>query len=93
MDTSWLSTTSKLLGEHLHNAVSLLSHIILTLLPPPCRPLDPFTAVFRYIEAIDVCNVVLNKYPSYNSIRRDVLDKARVKLRILGSVELAALRK
>ena len=31
----------------------------------------------RYIEAIDVCHVVLEKNPNYPKIRKDILDKAR----------------
>jgi len=35
----------------------------------------------RYVEAIDVCHKVLQKYPTYPKIRKDILDKARAALR------------
>ncbi|XP_064471618.1 tetratricopeptide repeat protein 21B-like [Ornithodoros turicata] len=35
----------------------------------------------RYTDAIDVCHVVLTKYPNYPKIRKDILDKARSNLR------------
>ncbi|XP_075548739.1 tetratricopeptide repeat protein 21B-like isoform X1 [Dermacentor variabilis] len=35
----------------------------------------------RYTDAIDVCHVVLAKYPSYPKIRKDILEKARANLR------------
>lgn len=36
----------------------------------------------RYIEAIDVCHKVLNGYPDYPKIRKDILEKARASLRL-----------
>jgi tetratricopeptide repeat protein 21B len=35
----------------------------------------------RYVEAITVCNVVLEKHPDYPKIRKEVLEKAWVNLR------------
>eukprot|EP00051_Salpingoeca_urceolata_P023185 m.390103 g.390103 ORF g.390103 m.390103 type:complete len:1321 (-) comp20074_c6_seq3:93-4055(-) len=35
----------------------------------------------RFVEAIDVCHVVLKKHPDYPKIRKDVLEKARSGLR------------
>uniref|UniRef100_A0A8C9PB34 Tetratricopeptide repeat protein 21B n=1 Tax=Spermophilus dauricus TaxID=99837 RepID=A0A8C9PB34_SPEDA len=35
----------------------------------------------RYVDAIDICHQVLEAYPSYPKIRKDILDKARSSLR------------
>ena len=35
----------------------------------------------RFVEAIEVCNKVLNLYPDYPQIRADILDKAMIALR------------
>ncbi|XP_036998976.2 tetratricopeptide repeat protein 21B [Artibeus jamaicensis] len=35
----------------------------------------------RYVDAIDVCHQVLETYPTYPKIRKDILDKARTSLR------------
>lgn len=35
----------------------------------------------KYVEAIDVCHLVLNQFPDYPKIRKDVLEKAREALR------------
>ena len=35
----------------------------------------------RYVEAIDVCRAVLDKYPDYPKIRREILEKARAAVR------------
>ncbi|XP_024435637.2 tetratricopeptide repeat protein 21B [Desmodus rotundus] len=35
----------------------------------------------RYVDAIDVCHQVLEAYPTYPKIRKDILDKARTSLR------------
>jgi len=35
----------------------------------------------RYVEAIDICHQVLDKFPDYPKIRKDILDKARAALR------------
>ena len=32
---------------------------------------------FRYVEAIDICHQVLDKFPNYLKIKKDILDKAR----------------
>jgi tetratricopeptide repeat protein 21B len=37
--------------------------------------------VTRYVEAIDICHQVLDKFPDYPKIRKDILDKARAALR------------
>jgi tetratricopeptide repeat protein 21B len=33
------------------------------------------------VEAIDICHQVLEKFPNYPKIRKDILDKSRQKLR------------
>lgn len=35
-----------------------------------------------YVGAIDVCHQVLQKHPDYPKIRKEILDKARVALRV-----------
>lgn len=35
----------------------------------------------RYVEAIDVCRAVLDKYPDYPKIRREILEKAQAAVR------------
>ena len=35
----------------------------------------------RYVDAIDVCHKVLEHFPDYKGIRKDVLEKARQALR------------
>ena len=35
----------------------------------------------RFTDAVDVCHKVLEKYPQYPKIKRDILDKARLSLR------------
>ena len=35
----------------------------------------------RFVDAVDVCHKVLEKYPQYPKIKRDILDKARQSLR------------
>lgn len=35
----------------------------------------------RFVDAVDVCHKVLEKYPQYPKIKRDILDKARLSLR------------
>ena len=35
----------------------------------------------KYVEAIDVCHKVLEHFPDYKGIRKDVLEKARQALR------------
>ncbi|XP_047401598.1 tetratricopeptide repeat protein 21B isoform X1 [Sciurus carolinensis] len=35
----------------------------------------------RYVDAIDICHQVLEAYPTYPKIRKDILDKARSSLR------------
>ncbi|XP_007945909.1 tetratricopeptide repeat protein 21B [Orycteropus afer afer] len=35
----------------------------------------------KYVDAIDVCHQVLEAYPTYPKIRKDILDKARTSLR------------
>ena len=35
----------------------------------------------RFVEAIDVCHKVLEKFPNYPKIKKEVLDKARGSLR------------
>ena len=35
----------------------------------------------RFVDAIDVCHMVLEKHPQYPKIKRDILDKARQSLR------------
>ncbi|RKO89847.1 tetratricopeptide repeat domain 21B, partial [Blyttiomyces helicus] len=36
----------------------------------------------RFVEAIDVCHKVLNQYPEYPKMRKEILDKARASLRM-----------
>ncbi|XP_068223465.1 tetratricopeptide repeat protein 21B-like [Palaemon carinicauda] len=36
----------------------------------------------RFVDAIDVCHVVLSKHPDYPRIRKDILDKSRASIRI-----------
>lgn len=36
----------------------------------------------RYVDAIDVCHAVLNKFPNYPKIRKEILDKSRSNLRV-----------
>ena len=36
----------------------------------------------RYVEAIDVCHKVLSVYKDYPKIRKDILEKARMCLRM-----------
>ena len=36
----------------------------------------------RLVEAIDVCHTVLEKHPQYPKIHRDILDKARLAIRV-----------
>lgn len=40
----------------------------------------------KFVEAIDVCRVILKKYPSYPKLRKDILEKARSSLRSSISV-------
>jgi|TARA_B100000482_G_scaffold122256_2_gene88396 tetratricopeptide repeat protein 21B len=35
----------------------------------------------RHVEAIDVCNKILNLYPDYPKIRKEILEKAMEALR------------
>ncbi|KFM79614.1 Tetratricopeptide repeat protein 21B, partial [Stegodyphus mimosarum] len=35
----------------------------------------------RYAEAIDVCQMVLSRYPNYPKIRKEILDRSRTCLR------------
>ena len=35
----------------------------------------------RLVDAIDVCNKVLEKYPNYPRIAKEILEKARLQLR------------
>ncbi|KAF0296468.1 Tetratricopeptide repeat protein 21B [Amphibalanus amphitrite] len=36
----------------------------------------------RYVDAIDVCHQVMEKFPDYPKIRKDILDKARSQLKL-----------
>ncbi|XP_071548285.1 tetratricopeptide repeat protein 21B-like [Panulirus ornatus] len=36
----------------------------------------------RFVDAIDVCHIVLAKHPEYPRIRKDILDKSRASIRI-----------
>ncbi|KXJ06002.1 Tetratricopeptide repeat protein 21B [Exaiptasia diaphana] len=36
----------------------------------------------RYVDAIDVCHLVLNQHPHYPKIKKEILDKARSLIRI-----------
>lgn len=40
-----------------------------------------FLKAKRFVDAISVCHGVLQKYPKYPKIRKDILDKARMSLR------------
>ena len=46
--------------------------------PAPCTR---WPALKRYVDAIDVCHKVLEHFPDYKGIRKDVLEKARQALR------------
>eukprot|EP00002_Diphylleia_rotans_P017871 TRINITY_DN3468_c0_g1_i2.p1 TRINITY_DN3468_c0_g1~~TRINITY_DN3468_c0_g1_i2.p1 ORF type:complete len:725 (-),score=154.22 TRINITY_DN3468_c0_g1_i2:184-2358(-) len=35
----------------------------------------------RFVKAIDVCNLILEKHPNYPKIRKEILDKARASIR------------
>jgi tetratricopeptide repeat protein 21B len=35
----------------------------------------------RYVDAVDVCHKVLQQYPDYPRMKKDILDKARAGLR------------
>jgi tetratricopeptide repeat protein 21B len=35
----------------------------------------------RYTDAIDVCHIVIGKFPTYPKIKKEILDKARANLR------------
>lgn len=35
----------------------------------------------RYVEAIDICHQVLDKFPNYPKIKKEIMDKARQNLR------------
>jgi tetratricopeptide repeat protein 21B len=36
----------------------------------------------KFVEAVEVCHKVLNVYPDYPKIRKDILEKARTSLRV-----------
>ena len=57
-------------------------------LPPSLSPSLGYRLAFNYlkarrlVEAIDVCHTVLEKHPQYPKIHRDILDKARLGIRV-----------
>ncbi len=36
----------------------------------------------RFVDAVDICHKVLARYPDYPKIRKEILDKARLSLRV-----------
>jgi tetratricopeptide repeat protein 21B len=36
----------------------------------------------RYVEAVDVCHAVLKMWPEYPKIKKEVMDKARMNIRM-----------
>lgn len=41
-----------------------------------------FLKAHKYVEAVDVCHRVLEKYPNYPRIRKEIMDKARQSIRV-----------
>lgn len=37
---------------------------------------------FRYVDAIDISHKILNEYPDYPKVKKDILEKARSSLRM-----------
>ena len=46
-----------------------------------CVCVHPDLKANRLVDAIDVSNMVLRRYPEYSTIRTDVLEKAQMQLR------------
>lgn len=42
----------------------------------------------QYVNAIDVCNKILAKYPDYPKIQKDILDKARANIKVPASQQV-----
>lgn len=41
-----------------------------------------FLKARRYVDAIDVCHQVLSSHPHYPRIKRDIMDKARLSVKM-----------